>query len=506
MKIFLRNCHPVLVALYATLALIAVNISQMNLADGIRPLIAAILLALLILFICKGVIKNSNLASLAATWSILIIFFYGHIYEIFENSDGLRGILGHHRYLLPIWIGLWISGIWFILKKAGDGKNLNRILNAVSLALVALSLVQIGLYEFHAWQLKRMEPGKASSPTAVQNSNYKPDVYYIILDGYSRDDALAAAGFDNSAFLKELSSLGFYIAKCSQSNYGETPLSLSSSLNMDYIDQFAPSVIEEQENPVALAAYIRHSRVREEFNRLGYQFVSMESGVPWDEIVDADLYLLSQDPEGEGLTRFLKISGFEMIVLRTTLLRIIIESRSVFPEQIASVVETPEQTQYERVISVLDQLANLHSLPGPKFVFAHIVSPHTPYVFGAQGEFQVSETFKPGYINNVRYLNGRVLEIARSLIEKSSQPPVIILQADHGSTSEFKMAILNAYYLPSGGEADLYPHITPVNSFRIILNRYFDGSYPILPDISYYSVYKDVYNFQVVEYPCDVNR
>ncbi len=297
MKKILRNYHPILVALYAVLALIAVNISQMNLADGIRPLIAALLLSSLILIVCNRVIKNSSLAALAATWSILFIFFYGHIYEIFENMDGVLGILGHHRYLLPIWIVLWISGIWFILKKAGDGKNLNRILNGVSLALVALSLVQIGWYEFHAWQLKQMEPGKASSsPTAVLNSNYKPDVYYIILDGYSRDDALAAAGFDNTAFLKELSSLGFYIAKCSQSNYGETPLSLSSSLNMDYIDQFAPSVIEEKENPVALAAYIRHSRVREEFSRLGYQFVSMESGVPWDEIVDADLYLLSQDP------------------------------------------------------------------------------------------------------------------------------------------------------------------------------------------------------------------
>ncbi len=195
-----------------------------------------------------------------------------------------------------------------------------------------------------------------------------------------------------------------------------------------------------------------------------------------------------------------------MIVLRTTLLRIIIESKSMFPEQITSVIETPEQTHYERVISILEQLENLHTLPGPKFVFAHIVSPHTPYVFGPEGEFLVSETFDPGYINNVRYLNGRVLEIARSLIENSSHPPLIILQADHGSTSEFKMAILNAYFLPLGGEADLYPQITPVNSFRIILNRYFDGSYPILPDISYYSVYKDVYNFKVVEYPCNASH
>jgi hypothetical protein len=47
-------------------------------------------------------------------------------------------------------------------------------------------------------------------------------------------------------------------------------------------------------------------------------------------------------------------------------------------------------------------------------------------------------------------------------------------------------ANLNAYYLPKGYK-DLYDSITPVNSFRIILNEYFGASYPLLPDITYES-------------------
>ena len=51
------------------------------------------------------------------------------------------------------------------------------------------------------------------------------------------------------------------------------------------------------------------------------------------------------------------------------------------------------------------------------------------------------------------------------------------------------MAILNAYYVDPEMQEKLYGSITPVNSFRLILNQYFDTSYLLLDDISY-SAYK----------------
>lgn len=512
MKKFFRDYHPILFALYAALALIAVNIniSQMNLADGIRPLVFSLLVGFLVLLICRGIIKNPELAAMTATWSILIFFFYGHIYEIFENAQGIFAFLGHHRYLLPLWAGLWLLGIWFIQKKLGNAGNFNQILNWTSLALVVLSVIQISWYVYQGWQQKKVEAAMASSSIIGGGSNgeYQPDIYYIILDSYLREDALATLGFDNSEFIEELSAMGFYVAECSQSNYATTPFSLSSSLNMDYLNSFAPSVYEEKQNPIVLGAYIRHSRVREEFNKLGYQFVAIESGVPWKEIVDADLYLLTENPEPQGFARFLTISEFEMIFLRTTLLRIIAESSSLFPVTKTPVFKTPEQTHYELVNSILDQLEDLYTLPGPKLVFAHIVSPHIPYVFGPEGEFQVTRSFDPGYFNNVKYLNENILEIIHSLIENSAQPPVIIIQGDHGWTDDLRMAILNAYYLPEGGSSGLYPEISPVNSFRVILNEYFNRDFPLLPDISYYSVNdkKIVYDFEIMKYSCELTR
>ena len=86
---------------------------------------------------------------------------------------------------------------------------------------------------------------------------------------------------------------------------------------------------------------------------------------------------------------------------------------------------------------------------------------------------------------------------------------MIIIQGDHGAGvgEDYwsidgpgvpqRAAILNAYYLPIGCERDLYPGITPVNTFRIVLNCYFGASYLLLEDVTYFSSRPNVegYNF-----------
>jgi hypothetical protein len=154
-------------------------------------------------------------------------------------------------------------------------------------------------------------------------------------------------------------------------------------------------------------------------------------------------------------------------------------------------------------------LERLPSLPGPKFVFAHIVSPHLPFVFGPDGEWadtgkapgQQSDgnSFGTGYRDQVVYLNSRMEQILEHIIDASSPDPIIILQGDHGtSAGGHRMRILNAYYLPEEGEEMLYKSISPVNSFRVVFNRYFGARYSILPDESYLSTYDAPYNFHPV--------
>ncbi|NQS88889.1 hypothetical protein HQ584_03765 [Patescibacteria group bacterium] len=120
------------------------------------------------------------------------------------------------------------------------------------------------------------------------------------------------------------------------------------------------------------------------------------------------------------------------------------------------------------------------------------------------------------YLDQVTYINKKVEMLVHNLLKNSKIQPIIILQGDHGHgfifhpmhnriipgtteedikflKSQFK--IFNAYYLPGGGEKHLYSSISPVNSFRVILNTYFDEHFKLLPDQSYYSNYAMPNNF-----------
>jgi hypothetical protein len=174
------------------------------------------------------------------------------------------------------------------------------------------------------------------------------------------------------------------------------------------------------------------------------------------------------------------------------------------------------------ILNIFEHLARVPELEGPQFVFAHIMSPHPPFVFGPEGEsvqhgdcngldgdgFQGSfDDYRLGYPQQAHYISARLEGTIDQILMNSSIPPIIIVQADHGSGLLLHMdsmadtclrertSILNTYYLPGGGDAALYESITPVNSFRIVLNHYFGVDLPLLEDRIYYSTWDQLYQF-----------
>ena len=111
--------------------------------------------------------------------------------------------------------------------------------NVVMATLVAL---QVGNLISNFWAARGYEEASdafiRSRDEAVMaekglDSAERPDIYYIIPDGYPSDSWLQnAMNCDNSAFTKALESRGFVVVDHAQSNYGVTLLSLSSVLNM----------------------------------------------------------------------------------------------------------------------------------------------------------------------------------------------------------------------------------------------------------------------------------
>lgn len=137
-------------------------------------------------------------------------------------------------------------------------------------------------------------------------------------------------------------------------------------------------------------------------------------------------------------------------------------------------------------------------MSSPKFVYAHIVVPHTPFVFSPSGEYLAdghrNYSDKKRYSDQVYFIDSQIVSISRQIIKNSTNPPIIIIQGDHGVPLEYiksggtgqKPGILNAYYFPDGNDMEnLYPTISPVNTFRLIFNLYFGANLDILPDKVY---------------------
>ncbi len=501
--------HPVLFGLYPIVAFLAANISQIRPEAAIRSFLVSILLMAVVYGLALLLIRSRSIAALFSTFIFILFYSYGHVYQLIEGKlvGGLD--IGRHRFLGILWIVLFAVGAWFIFKKARRAKTFNGLLNTVSIILIVLPLFQIGQFEVKAAGVKEGGNTVKAAVTAPTGKNLDPetlpDVYYIILDGYSRDDILKELyGYDNSAFYAQLKKLGFVIPDCAQSNYARTALSISSALHMDYIQNFSTLYKQGDQSldmPVYLD-YIRHSPVRSYLGGLGYKMVAFETGYFWNEITDADVYIIANDNPLEKVKQGKDVSEFEMMYLRTTALRTFDELKSKFTQNLVQNIRTPEEKHHDQVIFALDQLEQVPNLPGKKFVYAHIVAPHAPFVFSPDGRYISNGAVVPGYTDAVSYVNSRVIPIVKSIIANSKVPPVIIIQGDHGWDADHRMEILNAYYLPGGGSQKIYDTITPVNTFATVFNKYFGGEFDLKDDVSYFSDDDAPYAFKEIPHTC----
>lgn len=494
--------YPVVLGAYPVLALLAFNAGQVEPAAGLRALLLSVLLAGTLFLVLWLILRQVHRAAfLAALW-VLLFFSYGHVFDLIEAKFPDLNLA---PWLLAIWAVLAVLFAWWATRPGLTFISVTPGLNVIGLALVLMSALQ-------AFPLRA---SAAAHRAAAENAPVQelhppaeaalPDVYYFILDSYARADLLQQSyGYDNQPFIEALESRGFYVAGCSQSNYGRTEMSLGSSLNMSYLQGLDSSFVPENIGRSRLWDALKHSAVRYNFESMGYKTVNFANGFPWMELRDAAGFM-SPSPFASGLTEF------EGLLLRTTLARPLLDAGWVDPDAALA------QNARVRFNMAFDSLEALARDPAPTFAYIHLISPHPPFVFGPDGaptnpaDFWNEQRRYPaslyvkGYKNQLTWLNTRVEAGIDVILKNSSTPPIIILQGDHGpwlQPRERLFRIFNAYYLP-GHSDKLYPSISPVNTFRLVFDEYFGGQYPLLEDRSYYSPVPNLYDFSEVPHPCE---
>ena len=500
-----KPIHPFLLAAYPILALLGSNAEEVKFLSGIRVLALSILVSAGIFLLLNTLLKNRLRAGLLTSLFLVLFFSYGHIYFFLESNPVGGFSLGRHRLLAPLWLGLAVFSIWRVLRWKGDLSRATYILNVITILLLVFPSAQIVIFGARSLSASTNQPERVAPQALLRppTDEQSPDIYYIILDAYGRDDTLLLDfDYDNRPFLEDLRKLGFYVALCSQSNYSQTQLSLASSLNSDYLQTIGEELNPDYSSRAWVRELILHSVTRTVLENTGYTSVAFETGFKGTEWKDADIYLA---PGSGNLAEAQLLGGlndFEVMLLRTSAVLALIDGAVLLPQYLQPDFNNLDRIQYERVSYVLDQLSRMPALSSPKLVFAHLVIPHPPYVFEPDGSFvDYEKPDDPGYPDQITFLNRTLLPLLKSIIQTSESSPVVILQADHGaihSPPEKRLNIFNAYYLPGGGNNSLYENISPVNTFRVIFNQYFGGELPLLQDASYYSAYSRPYEFRLV--------
>jgi hypothetical protein len=504
--------HPLLVSIYPVVYLFAANAATQVTLDPIWiPLLLAALIGVAAYVAAALLLRDVMRGALLASLGLALFFSFGHVWNVVGDALIAR------RWLLAAYALVAVLGTMLIVRGGRWVPAATRAVTILAAIGIVVNLFSIG--QFAVGMSARSEATTEAAVAVDPDEADRRDIYYFIFDRFASARTLAEHyGYDLEPFLDELRARGFYIAEESWANYLKTPLSLMSSLDMEYLDAtpFREASTKPGDQAPMYAALRERRRVPATLKSLGYEYVHVGSFFePSATNVDADRTL-----------RYEEGGEFSSALWSTTLLSMLSPSATGDEEDPPLVPAVQRQhTLYE-----LSVIADATNRPGPTYVFAHFLVPHTPYVFDLDGSMptdaeRAERTLDDQYLRQLRWATDRIIEMVDAILaQPNEEEPIIVIQGDEGpfpdayridelnfrwdqATPEElqqKMGILNAYRLPDvePEAAGLYPSISPVNSFRVIFDTYLGADLPLLDDTVYiFDRQADLYDLHPIARP-----
>ena len=512
--------HPFLIAFFPVIAIYSVNIGFIQLEEFILPTLLIVGSAFLFFLCLKYILKNGKKAALIVSLSFIIFFSFGHVYNMLNQVSIGDTDLGSNIILLPIFTILFGIGSFFIIKTKAALGNATSIVNAISVVFISVIVIMVGIETFgcdecliqqtSARQVDFFSDDKIdfspyfeSHSFSISESDSLPNVYFIILDGYPRNDILEKhLNFDNSKFTNMLEQRGFHVAKNSFANYSFSGLSISSTMNMNYINFLADEIGEDSRdyNPIIGKDFglYADNQVVKNFKLMGYKVARIGTATIYlHEIPLADLSPCHK-------TVHLMDNRLLHAVGNTSMIGYFIERWA-------------EEQQRQITLCDFEELPKISGyFEEPVFVWSHIMLPHFPLIFGPNGEpitpgqslltmnhpeyTGSGWDIKTQFVQQLQFSNKKSMEFIDKILENEKQS-IIIIQSDHGSAFGVnlqdptdddafqKLSNLSAIYFPDEKHREmLTDDRTNVNTFRLVFNSYFGSDYEMLEDRTYWGL------------------
>ncbi len=214
---------------------------------------------------------------------------------------------------------------------------------------------------------------RAGRPRQRDHATTTRDIYFLIFDRYGSAESIERRfGITDNDLYDWLRGRGFQVPAHSHANYRATDFSLAATLNMRYLDELTRTIGPNSGDRTPAQAMFKDHAVGEFLKGEGYRYYQLGT---WF-----------------GPTRSIPIADENLALGTTSEFETVLNDTTVMPA-IDRVLgnTTPELTFFERhregTLFELRQLQRVSTAPGPKFVFAHILLPHDPYVFRADGSY-----------------------------------------------------------------------------------------------------------------------
>jgi hypothetical protein len=459
---------------------------------------ALVIPTILCTLIFKKVTKSSTeRLILPAFAAIALVFGYGKIVDAIGPHAFFNYIKLSYIYLL-VFVGL-IYVLWRISLSDGIQKIAKILVSVVFAASIVNLTTSIYTHLNQTSLTKQSDQDIKSGDDKTESQSFafkrKPNVYYILVDAYARQDTLMEiTGYDNEPFLSQLENKGFIVSKEARSNYHFTVASLSATMNMDYhpYDNQVYSYVDMQRSLRGI------NKVRNTFRQNGYEIINMPAH--WQEV---------------------GCFGNEDVCIRGNNFEIYESFLSDTP--LRTLKFPNDYAELESVNLSYGKVAN-----SPKFIFVHIAQVHDA-VFDENGHFQSAlhpcfsgKEDSARYVSSIKTMNQKLLKFIEATRSKDPSS-IIIIQADHGPTYigcleppdpnywvknsddirlktqkdiRYTFGVFSAVYVPKNEEV-AYKNLKQyfsgsyslVNTFRYIF-AYLSGSSPaLLPDKSHFLYY-----------------
>ncbi|AEV98519.1 hypothetical protein A4D02_21795 [Niastella koreensis] len=434
------------------------------------------------------VLKNQSKAFLYLILLTAILLFFGAAQDLIKTIP-VTNFFKKYKFLLPF-ILLIAAGSFILFKRSKkDFSSVSKFIQLTISILVVweVVLLLINLSSGKASENNLVQKAQKDSLSPASKTSKLPNIYFIVFDAFTSSRCLQEEfGYNPKELDSFLYKQGFYVVANSKSNYPVTFYSIGSTLNFSYL---ADSLYNQEVTAKDLLQ--------------GVSTVSQNRLIPYLEakgytIINHSLFDYNRHP-ALSHTLFHDLPG-NVIVQQTLPGRI---SKDIMWNFTRSDKDHAAKLKFLQEY-VYDKLNGLRSaaeekVAGPKFVSCHLMLPHEPYLYNKDGTLKLDSpmfrphTLKKDYLDQVIYTQRVVKDVIKTIFDKDTLNKIVIVEGDHGfrdygDSSKIGRFFenLNAIYFYDKNYTALYNSMTPVNTFRVVLNQYFNEKLKYLPDTSIY--------------------